>query len=242
VWIAKLDSSGSLGPACTLPNGISIITGDTNATAIASTAIPVDSAFTAEDVSYSVIDAYGSEKQICMEGIPYLLPHKPVIDDSSSSTPNGIIEPDESVDLIGAMENVGSVTAASVSGVLSTLDPITINDYSVSYPDIASGATVNSIDHYNLTAPAANRPSTHWDFTVTESPSCSGCPPNSNNFFYHVGNSFSDVPPSQPFYSYIETMLHADITAGCTSQTYCPSAAVQQDAQLRTFTIVQLTM
>ena len=45
-----------------------------------------------------------------------------------------------------------------------------------------------------------------------------------------MGDSFTDVPRSQPFYPKIETLLHTGITAGCTTTTYCPSATVSRGA------------
>jgi len=38
----------------------------------------------------------------------------------------------------------------------------------------------------------------------------------------HVGQSFSDVLVTHPFYSYIETLFHAGITGGCGGGNYCP--------------------
>jgi hypothetical protein len=45
----------------------------------------------------------------------------------------------------------------------------------------------------------------------------------------HVGDSFTDVPRSEPFYKKIETMLHFGITAGCDTALYCPNDAVPRD-------------
>ncbi len=42
----------------------------------------------------------------------------------------------------------------------------------------------------------------------------------------HIGGSFTDVPASQPFYKKIETLLHNNITAGCTATAYCPDQNV----------------
>ena len=96
------------------------------------------------------------------------------------------------------------------------------------YPNINPGKTGNCTTCYSITAPAANRSATHWDFLVTESPACSGCITHSFSFIYHVGNSFSDVSPSHLFYSYIEKILHSRITSGCTMSKFCPSDAFQR--------------
>jgi S-layer homology domain len=38
--------------------------------------------------------------------------------------------------------------------------------------------------------------------------------------------TFGDVPPSDPFYQYIEALAAAGITSGCGSGNYCPDAAL----------------
>ena len=39
----------------------------------------------------------------------------------------------------------------------------------------------------------------------------------------HIGESFADVPTSHPFYLFIETLLHNQVTGGCaTPDSYCP--------------------
>jgi hypothetical protein len=39
----------------------------------------------------------------------------------------------------------------------------------------------------------------------------------------HVGSSFSDVPATNPFYRFIETLLHHGVTGGCAATSYCPA-------------------
>jgi len=169
---------------------------------------------------------------VCENIIPIVESQEPDVDDSSSPYPrhNGIIEPDENITLIGKIHNAGYATATSVSGIIETVDPtIIINDNSATYPDIPNNDTQNCLNNcYSIVAPAIYRPSTHWDFIVAEEPSCSLCSPSSYNFLFHVGESFIDVPPQQIFYSYIETILHAGITSGCSPDAYCPSAKVNR--------------
>lgn len=47
---------------------------------------------------------------------------------------------------------------------------------------------------------------------------------------------FADVPPSNPFYAFIEQMALRGITAGCGGSNYCPSTAVTRD-QMAAFMI-----
>jgi len=165
----------------------------------------------------------------CTPG-PCLVSYKPVVDDSSSSMPNGIIEENENVVLRGSLTNACATTVTSVSGYSATPDAISINNAVAVYPDIAPGETQNCTTCYSITAPAVNRPTTHWDITIIETPDCgSGCILNSYYFIYHIGNSFADVPPSHFFYSSIEKIFHSGITGGCTEHTYCPVAIVNRE-------------
>ena len=191
---------------------------------------------------YNPVEYYNSGGRYCTVS-PVLVSKKPAIDDSAGNTPNGMIEPDEPVNLIGSLYNTSAGTATAVSGILSTTDPIVITHAGALYPDINSHTGQNCTTCYSMNAPAANRPATHWDITVTESPACSGCDPASYSFTYHIGNSFRDVPPKNLFYSYIEKLLHSGIVSGCTANTYCPNAPVsrQQMAKFICLTMKTIT-
>ncbi|OGF58762.1 MAG: hypothetical protein A2Y62_09640 [Candidatus Fischerbacteria bacterium RBG_13_37_8] len=168
----------------------------------------------------------------CISPLPYLKPYnneKPIIDDSGSPKVNSIIEPDEMVNLNGTLENIGAAAAQTVSGELSTSDPITINQANAIYPDIDTGMHQSCSTCYSITAPSANRTTTHWDFTVTENVSADSFGPVPYNYTYHVGESFADVPVTKMFYSFIETILHHSITGGCTASQYCPSIQINRE-------------
>jgi hypothetical protein len=45
----------------------------------------------------------------------------------------------------------------------------------------------------------------------------------------HVGNSFTDVPPANPFYRFIETLLHVGVTSGCGGTSYCPDGSTTRE-------------
>ncbi|OGF63435.1 MAG: hypothetical protein A2Y62_07305 [Candidatus Fischerbacteria bacterium RBG_13_37_8] len=164
---------------------------------------------------------------------PQLQPYnnaKPVVNDGG----NGIIEPDENAALVGTLENTGTSAASSVTGTLTTSDAtINITDANASYPNIAVGGHQTCTNCYALTAPFANRPGLHWDFTVTENASATGYGPNSFDYTYHVGESFSDVPTNNLFYGLIEALLHSGVTSGCTATQYCPSSNVMREAMAK---------
>ena len=134
----------------------------------------------------------------------------------------------------GTLENIGTKDANNVISSLSSFDPIVIQDPDASYGDIARGQFSQCNNCFELQAPLMNRPSLHWDFTVTESIFADSYEPVSFNYIYHVGASLSDVPETNLFYSYIETILHSEITAGCGANLYCPDAKIdrQQMAKL----------
>lgn len=154
---------------------------------------------------------------------PYQKPH--VIDGG-----NAIIEPDEAVTLAGHLENIGISEAPNVIGTMTTTAPVNIPDPSASYGNIAAGENKICTDCYdNVVATSANRPTTHWDFGVVESVAADGYGPYDYYYTFHVGGSFTDVPPSHMFYKYIETILHSGVTSGCSETAYCPSNNVLRD-------------
>ena len=168
----------------------------------------------------------------CTVSVPDLKPYnnaKPAVDDSNSPHANGIIEPDESVNLLSTLENSGSATATTVVGTLTTTDPITIEQEQATFPDIGIGNHAVCYSCYRINAPLANRPATHWDFNVSEHISADTFGPVSFAYTYHVGESFADVPVTHTFYASIETLLHTGITSGCTSSNYCPDNTVSRE-------------
>ncbi|OGF61979.1 MAG: hypothetical protein A2Y62_20900 [Candidatus Fischerbacteria bacterium RBG_13_37_8] len=185
-----------------------------------------------DDISITDVIAAGCDMQsdTCTP-MPILQPYnnqKPTVDDSGSpKAANGIIDTDETVSLVSTMENVGTLIATTVTGVLSTSDPITIDQPNASYPDIDTGAHQSCTSCYSITAPAANRPSVHWDIDVTENISAAGYGPVPYNYTYHIGESFADVNIIYEYF--IETIFHNNITSGCTATNFCPNINVSRD-------------
>jgi len=179
---------------------------------------PLYNAYEGFYVDDVVVSGYKSACEISPFAVqPYVKPH---VNDGG----NGIIEPDEAVSLQGHLVNIGVSTALNVAGTLSSNDPINIPDTMASYGDIAAGENKMCTDCYdNVVAPLANRPGTHWDFTVSESVSADGYGPRVYDYVFHVGGSFSDVLPANIFYPYVETILHSGVTSGCTPTQYCPN-------------------
>jgi len=52
-----------------------------------------------------------------------------------------------------------------------------------------------------------------------------------------MGSSFTDVPTSNLFYKFIETLLHKSVTGGCGVDTYCPANITTRE-QMSAFVLV----
>ena len=154
---------------------------------------------------------------------------------------NGVLETGEAALMQPRWENVGT-TAVSVGGVIDDLagpgtSTYTILDEAGFYGSAAGGATVTCAvtgDCYGVhVSEPAVRPAVHWDATVDESLS-SG---DSKTWVLHLGESFTDVPRTSPFYRFVETLLHHGVTGGCTSTAYCPQATATRE-QMAVFVLV----
>ena len=158
------------------------------------------------------------------------------------STGNLVMEPNEAaVAVAPSWRNTGSAIPSMAGAATLFTGPAgptyTINDAVAAYGAVAVGATVSCTatgNCYAMTATAATRPATHWDATFTETVT----PPGTVKVWtLHVGASFTDVPTTNIFYRFIETLLHRGVTGGCTTTTYCPSASTSRE-QMAVFVLV----
>lgn len=152
----------------------------------------------------------------------------------SNSNVDGLIEPGETVELAPSWKNNGS-SAASFGGTLSGFTgpagaTYTIADATAQYASIPAGGagtchgSASGCYRIGISSPAS-RPALHWDATATETLGNGTV----RKWSIHVGKSFSDVSPSQPFYGYIEALLHSGITLGCSGSAYCPGSTVARN-------------
>ena len=153
---------------------------------------------------------------------------------------NGVLQPGETAGMRPTWQNVGSGVLNNATGALSSFTgpagpAYNIPDASASYGTIAVGGSAScSTNCYALNIPAATRPAQHWDATVVETFTPSG---NTKTWTLHVGESFSDVAASSPFFRFVETLLHKGVTGGCTTSAYCPTASTTRE-QLAVFVLV----
>jgi hypothetical protein len=82
------------------------------------------------------------------------------------------------------------------------------------------------VSPYRIGVTAPSRPLTHWDVRAGETINPSG---ELVRWPVHVGESFTDVPRSSPFYRSVETVLHHNVTAGCDDGLFCPALAVTRE-------------
>jgi len=151
----------------------------------------------------------------------------------STSEPNGVLEPNETASVTPMWTNT---TAGAIDGVSGSLagfsgpndggETYAITDASASYGNIPAAETQScGSSAYQVRISASSRPAAHWDALVQETLNTGEV----HTWTLHVGDSFSDVPPSRGFYPYIETIFHHGITTGFSAGVYGPSASTRRD-------------
>jgi hypothetical protein len=183
---------------------------------------------------------------------PLLLAVDPSL--GAESDGNGVLEPGETAVIEPSWQNRGrSVTVLksrpcpanptpNETGIASAWNgpfgaTYTIRDAAAKYGFIPRGSSSSCAtqgDCYALVVSVpALRPVHHWDSSFTET--LSGTQLRSQLWSLHVGDSFEDVPRSNPFYKAIETLFHNGITEGCTDNGFCPGDAATR-SELMMFT------
>jgi len=151
---------------------------------------------------------------------------------------NGVLDPGETIVPRTAWVNdtAGDVALSGTAPLLTgPAGPVyTVNDGAASYGTIPAGQTATCIDGadcYSITvSEPAVRPVQHWDAQLQETLSI-GVP---KTWRLHVGESFPDLLPGEPFYPFIENLFHNGITGGCAGGGYCPTNPVTR-AQMAVF-------
>jgi hypothetical protein len=190
----------------------------------------------AQDASFTirVTDAHGcfADKAYSIH-VTGLAPQLDQVDGRSpfpaaGGEPDGVPESGKTSTYAPFWKNLGPSPAASVTGNLSNFTgpnngtvTYSIVKGTASYGTIGSGATGScGADCYTLGIASTTRPAAHWDATVKETLSNG----QTHTWTLHLGKSFSDVPPTNDFYSYVETIFHVAITTGTGIAAYSPGA------------------
>ncbi len=156
----------------------------------------------------------------------------------SNSNINGVLEPGETVQVAPSWTNTTGGPLPSTGTASDLTGPAgptyAIDDATADYGTAGAGATVdcNSAtgDCYLMTVSGA-RPVAHWDATFLETLSPTKI---ANTWTTHIGRTFTDVPTTNPFYFYVESLVHSGVTGGCGTELYCPSSPVTR-AQMAVF-------
>jgi hypothetical protein len=151
------------------------------------------------------------------------------------SNGNSVFEPSERVVVNPGWHNFNG-GPLTVAGVLSGFTgpagaTYTIDDGNAAYGTVAN-ATISacSSDCYALrVSNPPTRPALHWDGTVDETLTPEQEHGQGHRWRLHVGASFADVPLANPFYRFVETLLHHGVTGGCSADSYCPSNATTRE-------------
>lgn len=157
-----------------------------------------------------------------------------------SSNGNGVLEPGESVPVEPSWQGSATQPPAALTGAASNPGGPAGASYALDDALSAYGApaadqpanchaATGDCFAFSVSNPAT-RPAAHWDAAFHETVNGAA----GRTWTLHVGQSFTDVPLSHPFYSQIETLFHNGVTAGCGPGIDCPDDPVTR-AQMAIF-------
>ena len=186
-------------------------------------ATPVDLASIGFPDSHIILQVVGTEDIIAPTGI------------AVDSVGDGVITLGEQVTVAPTWTN--NTTQLTLDGAASNLTgpgslTYTLVDATASYGLIAAGASANCADATGdcYAVQIDGTGFGHRDATMDETPLLVMTPsaPDVTSLprtrVLHVGPSFADVAPANPFYRFIETLLHKNVTGGCAvADSYCPT-------------------
>jgi hypothetical protein len=163
--------------------------------------------------------------------------------DSFASDGNGVLEPGETVVVETFWHNVSGVAQGPIGGHVNAFTgppgpTYVVPDPNASFGVIPNGQTVGCSvtgDCYTVGV-SGTRPVTHWDGVMEEGVNTIILG-QAKLWALHVGESFTDVPRTSPFYRFIETLLHNGVTGGCSGTLYCPQNSTSRE-QMAVFVLV----
>jgi hypothetical protein len=190
--------------------------------------------FTAQGVGGGLTRTFNMQLVVLSQSVaPFAL--------SVDAAGDGVFQPNETATMAPTWRNTGT-TLISLTGATTNFTgpagPVYTNpDAAANYGTIgvsANGSCTTNGNCYSVRATAATRPQTHWDTTILETVTPTS---TTKTWTLHVGDSFTDVTASNPFYRFVETILHKGVTGGCAADTYCPSASTTRE-QMAVFVLV----
>ena len=242
VYARRFDSNG-------VPRGPEFRVNTTSAQIQAHSSAALDSAgnLFVDWVDWGILPAH--DEDVYAKRYGGLLPTALAVDAAAGPSSNGnrVFEAGESVVIAPTWRNVNGA-AQTFSGTASVFTgpglpgnpTYTIADGAADYGTVANGAAAPcgaTGNCYELAISTASpRPAPHWDATLREDL----LPINraqTKLWSLHVGGTFADVPQASSFYRFVETIVHAGITAGCGGSSYCPAAATTRE-QMAVFVLL----
>jgi hypothetical protein len=152
---------------------------------------------------------------------------------------NGVLEVADSFTLNTSWRNLNGQTQAFQGHSSSTVVPpgltLTLST-DANYGFVPNGAVSTCSGLCFSGGLTGTRPAGHVDLSFLESiaPEAQG---QTQRWLLHVGDTFSDVPRSSPYYRSIETLVHHGITGGCGGTNYCPLSSTSRE-QMAVFVLV----
>jgi hypothetical protein len=153
---------------------------------------------------------------------------------------NGVLDPGEMAVVAPTWRNVVDATRNVDGDMISLSGPAgptyTRTDLEAGYGmidenDEATCGGARGCFGVNVTG---TRPSVHWDASMLEATTSL----TTMTWSLHIGNSFVDVATAaNPFYHFVETLLHNQVTGGCGGNLYCPADPVTRE-QMAVFLLV----
>jgi S-layer homology domain len=188
-------------------------------------------------VDWDSIDQDGSDLGVFAQRFGGLGPAALTVD----TVGNQVLEPGETVAARPSWRNFNGA-AQTFSAILTNITGpagaiYAIVDGAGDYGTVTNGAIGPCTNCYvaSVSNPPT-RPAVHWDASAVESivPDTQG---QQKRWLLHVGGSFTDVPQANPFYRFVETLLHRGVTSGCSPTQYCPASSTTRE-QMAVFVLV----
>jgi hypothetical protein len=180
-------------------------------------------------------DHASSNVQVYGQRVGGLVAEAMEVDDGGG---NGILEVRDGFTLVPSWRNVNGAAQAfegraSVTEVPAGLDLTLSAD--ATYGTVPNGMAGACAPCFTGSL-SGTRPAGHVDLGVVESvqPDVHG---QAKRWRIHVGGTFTDVPPANPFYEAVETLVHHSVTGGCAASAYCPRSSATRE-QMAVFVLV----
>jgi len=204
----------------------------------------------ADDGSFAIAWTRGADDEFEVKGRKTAVRAARAIDvdpiQSLTSSPaggslnNGVFEPGETQTVATAWVNDGNFDLEDFTGTSWLFTgpegaDYTVNadaaDYGTLPVDFTRSCSDSGVCPSVTVSNPAVRPVQHWDALLHEIVSISV----PHTWVLHLGESFPDVPTENLFYTFVETLFHNGVTAGCVAGgNYCPTNGVTR-AQMAVF-------